>query len=44
MFRFAQHDNAALRWKFSRCIKFRVNAAAGQEFRAAALFDDASVI
>ena len=44
MFRFAQHDNATLCWKFSRCIKFRVNAAAGEEFGTAALFDDASVL
>ena len=32
------------RREFSRCIKFRVNAAAGQEFGAATLFDDTSVI
>src|ERR1043166_8504837 len=33
-----------LRWKVSRSIEFRVNAAPGQKFRAVALFDDSSVI
>ena len=37
-------NTVALSRKVSRCIKFRVNAAAGQKFGAAALFDDASVL
>src|SRR5437762_4827070 len=40
----ASGTHALLSWEISRCIKFRVNAAAGQEFRATSLFDDASVI
>src|SRR6188472_2973545 len=40
----ASETHALLCGKVSRCIKFRVNATAGEEFRTAALFDDASVI
>src|SRR5690349_14087590 len=42
--RLPSETHALLCRKFSRGIKFRINAAAGEEFRAAALFDHASVL